>query len=158
MTTPTTHVRSAPKNGPPAPSRPTRPRWQTMTWFLLATAATVFCAATVIGAFTWIDDVNWITFGFAALGVIGFGASAFRLWRELEATPKKVTPLGLWLAAAFWAVFGGMTGYAVYDQAVVVEDGASWPLLVLLAVFVVLMLWSAFDYARRAWRLSRQPD
>ena len=136
--------------------RKTRPHWQVQMWFLVALAATLFCAYTVVGAFTWIEDVNWVTTAFAAMGLIGFGGIAFRLYQELKDAPRHETPLMLGLASAFWAVFGGSTAVAVYEQAFVVDDGASWPLLALLAVFVVLMLWSAYDLGRRAWMLHEK--
>ena len=131
-----------------------RPRWQTQVWFALAVFLLIPCAFVVIGAFTWVEDVNWLTFAFAAVGVAAFGAIAIRLGRELRATEDEHTPGSLWLAAGFWFVFALGIAYSIFDQIVFEEDGASWLMLVVLAVFVVLMLWGAFDYARKAWAMA----
>ena len=136
----------------PTPTTPTtgRPRWQTQVWFVVAVLAAAFCGLTVIGAFTWMEDVNWLTFAFAAVGTVAFGVNAIRLGQQLRATEDEHTPGSLWLAAAFWFVFGLMTAYSIFHQIVFVDDGASWLMLVVLAAFVVLMLWAALDSARKA--------
>lgn len=68
--------------GGTTPKKP-RPRWRTIMWLVLATAAFVFCALSVLAKFTWAsDEMHWFTAFWAAVGTVGFSGTALRLWRD----------------------------------------------------------------------------